>query len=87
MCNLIINFICSLTIPQIFVLWSVAGVIPYQLTFLVKMFKERPNQLRCIHFTQAVPFGLIVLLSLCMTWVLVHFKIIKLKGINDDKED
>lgn len=45
-------------------LWSLIGVIPYQLMVLRPMYKENPKRLGFKHFLKGLPFGPIIIVAL-----------------------
>lgn len=75
----LILFITTLTPAQVLFWWSIIGIVPYQLTFLRKMFKEKPKQLQLRHYLQALPFGIIVILSVWTAGVMCKCNIINIK--------
>lgn len=52
-------------------IWSLFGVIPWQLIYLKRWAKSDPNRSPYeMDILQAIPFGLVVLLAILITWYL-----------------
>lgn len=60
---------------KILFLWSVIGVIPYQLIILRPWARDRRNEIGVDDFYKALPFGLIILVAfliVCLPTMVRH---------------